>query len=82
MSTVIYVPRTFGGLLIITVTPPPTSTVPNLEVMALFRSGGACASYRDGAQEAPYRDGTLEATQRDGTAEGTYRDGTIYPGGR
>lgn len=57
--TTLYVPRVFGGTLILTVAPPPASPVPTLTVTATFR---------DGQQEATYRDGTQEATHRDGTA--------------
>lgn len=79
--SVIYVPRTFGGCLILTVT-APVGPVPTLIVPAYFRSGLATASYRDGSLEATYRDGTADAAYRNGTIDATYRDGNTTSRGR
>ena len=45
--TIIYVPRVFGGTLILTVT-TQTSIVPNAQVVVTFRDGEARVTYRDG----------------------------------
>lgn len=82
MSQVIYVPRSTGGTLILTISPAaPTSPV-TLMLTAVFRSGTVQASYRDGTQEAEYRDGLLEAAYRDGSTEASYRDGSTTTRGR
>lgn len=64
MSTTLSIPRALGGTLILTIAPPPPSTVPTLHVTAVFRSGLVEATYRDGRQTATYRDGAVTAGGR------------------
>lgn len=64
MSTTLTIPRVWGGTLILTIAPPPPSTLPTLVVPAVFRSGQVEATYRDGKQEATHRDGTATAGGR------------------
>lgn len=82
MSQTIYVPRTWGGTVIIQYTPAaPTSPI-TLQLIASFRSGVVSAAYRNGVSEATYRDGTLDAVYRTGNADATYRDGNATTNGR
>ena len=37
--TVLYVPRSLGGTLILTISPPPTSTIPTASVTLAGRDG-------------------------------------------
>ena len=78
---VIYVPRVFGGTLILNST-PPAGPVPTLVVPATFRSGMVAAAFRDGEQGALYRDGEQSAGFRDGEQDATFRDGIVKVGGR
>jgi hypothetical protein len=78
---VIYVPRAFGGTLILTVTPAAPS-VPPLVVPAIFRSGGVVAFYRSGEEDAEFRNGEEGATFRNGVEGATYRSGVADAGGR
>lgn len=55
----IYVPRVFGGTLIITVGPPPPSVLPVLVVTATFRDGKTTVVHRDGKTTATHRDGIV-----------------------
>lgn len=50
MPVIVYVPRVFGGTLILSSVPPPppTSLIPTLLVVARFRSGEQPAQYRSG----------------------------------
>lgn len=64
MSTTVYIPRVFGGTIILQVAPPPASTIPTLIVPATFRSGEVSATYRNGEQQAIYRDGQVQAGGR------------------
>lgn len=80
-SQTIYVPRVFGGTIILTIG-PVVGPVPTLVVPASFRSGVVSASFRDGEQEALYRDGSQGAGFRDGIEDATFRDGIVKIGGR
>ena len=64
MTTKIFVPRVGGGTLILTVSPPPASTLPTLIVPAVFRSGEQQATYRSGEQQATHRNGEVQAGGR------------------
>lgn len=59
-----YVPRTFGGTLILNIAPAPPSTLPTLVVVARFRDGTQQATYRDGKHDAAYRDGVVTSGGR------------------
>lgn len=48
MSVTIYVPRVFGGTLILTITPPPSTPIPTIFIIANFRDGNIRATFRDG----------------------------------
>jgi len=76
-----YIPRVFGGTVII-ITGPVVVPVPTLLIAATFRDGGMVASYRDGKQPASYRNGELMASYRDGQQPAQYRDGQVVAGGR
>ena len=60
----IFVPRTFGGTLILTVAPPPASVVPTVVIIATFRDGQVNATCRDGSGQATFRDGIVTAGGR------------------
>lgn len=62
--TTIYVPRVFGGTLILTVTPPPPSNLATVLVVATFRDGNEAAGFRDGEAQATFRDGTTTGEAR------------------
>ncbi len=84
MSTItIYVPRTMGGTLILTVPAPIPG--PTLEITAVFRDGNDTAVFRDGVSAlATFRDGAIAAAvYRDGiTPVATFRDGKTQADGR
>lgn len=61
---VIYVPRTGGSTLILTVGAGPTSTVPTMVVLVTFRDGETKATFRDGETKATFRDGQVQAGGR------------------
>jgi hypothetical protein len=79
--TTIYVPRSTGGTLILTITTTQVA-LPTFPVTAIFRSGSTNATYREGTVQASYRDGTAQALYRDGTQDAMYRDGDTSTGGR
>lgn len=60
----IYVPRVFGGTLILNAAPPPPSTIPNAVVLITFRDGEVQAKFRDGEVKAMFRDGQVIAGDR------------------
>lgn len=82
MSGTIFVPRVWGGTLILTAAPPPVSALPTLVVVATFRSGEQTAMCRSGEQGASYRAGEQMTTYRNGEQLATYRDGQATTGGR
>lgn len=60
MSATIYVPRTFGGTLIINTTPPAAKT----SVTAIGRDGNVSGMGRDGKQTVVGRDGQITGKGR------------------
>lgn len=58
----IYVPRSFGGTLILG--PAPISVIPTLIVIATFRDGEIKSQHRDGQKQAQYRDGNVQTGGR------------------
>jgi hypothetical protein len=50
-SRTLYIPRVFGGVIILHITPPPTNAV------CLVRSGGAALHVRSGMAAAEVRNG-------------------------
>lgn len=64
MNNVLFVPRVWGGTLILTIAPPPPSTIPTLMVPAAFRSGEVQATYRNGEQQATSRNGQVQSGGR------------------
>ncbi len=71
MSTIIYIPRAFGGTLIYTLSSPSSP----LSVLAVvnFRDGDTVVPFRSGNATAQFRSGDATATFRDGIATGESR---------
>lgn len=59
---VIYVPRLFGGTLIINT--GPTSPTPVVSVLVTFRDGETQVKFRDGKVQAQFRDGKVQVGSR------------------
>ncbi len=63
MSTT-YVPRAFGGTLILTVASPSASTVPAVACLVTFRDGESRVTFRDGETRVTFRDGVVNVGGR------------------
>lgn len=61
---VIYVPRSLGSTLILTVGAGPASPVPTAVVLVTFRDGETKTTFRDGETKATLRDGLVQVGER------------------
>jgi hypothetical protein len=61
--SVIYIPRSCGGTLILNITPPVAPNATKV-VQVTFRDGTAQARFRDGETQVTFRDGVTNAGGR------------------
>lgn len=58
---VTYIPRAFGGTLILVTT---STSSQNVQVVTTFRDGNTQARYRDGKAQTTFRDGVVQIGAR------------------